>query len=118
MISNEKNKLVLFTLITFFSSWLIWFISGVLLRKGYFIYDSKWLFAQTGAFAPSIVAIFFMNFEKKIPKKKYYYYSILSISLCGWFHSNRKQSNINKGFQHICFSSVYFTNIYYNIYYF
>ena len=70
MISNEKNKLVLFTLITFFSSWLIWFISGVLLRKGYFIYDSKWLFAQTGAFAPSIVAIFFMNFEKKESRKK------------------------------------------------
>jgi membrane protease YdiL (CAAX protease family) len=56
MNKNDKKNIIIFIILTFSSSWLIWFISGILLRQEYFIYDSQWLFAQIGVFAPSIIA--------------------------------------------------------------
>ncbi|HUU38467.1 MAG TPA: CPBP family glutamic-type intramembrane protease [Candidatus Desulfaltia sp.] len=53
---EAKNELLRFYLLTLLLSWPLWFLSGVLGREESF-YDTKWLTAQVGVFAPALSAL-------------------------------------------------------------
>ncbi|NCA76259.1 MAG: CPBP family intramembrane metalloprotease [Alphaproteobacteria bacterium] len=64
-IKSVNKNLILFVILTFAISWPIWYSSGVLSRGDFFIYDSKWLIAQIGVFAPSLSALIISSFHSK-----------------------------------------------------
>jgi len=53
---ESKKELLRFYLLTLLLSWPLWFLSGVLTREEPF-YDTKWLIAQVGVFAPALSAL-------------------------------------------------------------
>ncbi|MFQ5772752.1 MAG: CPBP family intramembrane glutamic endopeptidase [bacterium] len=62
---NNRKRLIIFLILTYSISWAIWLISGVLFREGNFVYDSKWLFSQTGVFVPTITGIILISLKSK-----------------------------------------------------
>jgi len=54
---TSNRSLWLFLALAFIPAWTIWFLSGVLPRVGVGAFDYRWLFAQVGAFAPSLAAL-------------------------------------------------------------
>ena len=84
---NRDNKYIgLFLVITFSTSWSIWLVSGILFNQNTFSYNSEWLIAQLGVFAPSIFAIILIAVkEKKFSRKYLAYFGLIILSiLLGW----------------------------------
>jgi len=70
MNSRDKRRLLIFCVLTFSISWCIWIFSGILFRKGIFVYDSQWLFSQVGVFTPTIVAVILIGIKTKESREK------------------------------------------------
>ncbi len=70
MTKKDKSAMFLYIFLTFSISWSIWLLSGVLNRKGDFVYDTHWLISQTGVFIPSILAAIFMLFNLQAHRNK------------------------------------------------
>lgn len=92
---KEKKTLLLFLVLTFIISWGFWIFSGILTREGDFLYDSHWLFAQIGVFAPSLVAMSLKAYESKGYQKNLLkiLLLILLIILIGFLIANNKPGN-------------------------
>ena len=54
---SSRARIPLFLALTLILSWPLWFVSGILERRGAGIYDHTWLLAQVGVMAPSLAAI-------------------------------------------------------------
>ena len=98
MNQNDKKNIKIFIILTFSISWLIWFISGSLFRQGNFIYDSKWLFAQVGVFAPSIIACILLGINSKENRMNLYRFIFLFLLIIatGFIIKNNKPTSISE----------------------
>jgi membrane protease YdiL (CAAX protease family) len=62
---SVNTQLILFVIITLVIAWPFWCFSGVLDREYVFSYDTRWLIAQIGVFAPSLSALILSSFQTK-----------------------------------------------------
>lgn len=70
MDKKDKMHVAVFLAATFLLSWAAWILSGVLERRGVFIYDRRWLFAQAGVFVPTMSAALMMTLRDRASAKK------------------------------------------------
>jgi membrane protease YdiL (CAAX protease family) len=63
--NNMDRPLILFFIMTLVISWPLWYFSGVLTKGYIFSYDTQWLMAQIGVFAPSLSALILSSFQTK-----------------------------------------------------
>lgn len=95
---NDKRRLIIFLILTFSISWAIWLISGALFRKDNFIYDSKWLFSQTGVFVPTTIGIILISLKSKkiILKNIFIIFLSFLIFIVGFIIINHKPVSITE----------------------
>jgi membrane protease YdiL (CAAX protease family) len=63
--TSSTTQLVLFLALVWLISWPVWIFSGVLSRGSAVTYDTRWLVAQVGVFAPSLSAVIVSGFTSR-----------------------------------------------------
>jgi len=62
--ATDHGRLIVFFVLAFALAWALWHLSGVLRRPiPQAIYDTRWLVAQIGVFAPALAALVVRTFE-------------------------------------------------------
>jgi membrane protease YdiL (CAAX protease family) len=67
--TGSTKQLVLFLTLVWLISWPVWIFSGILSRGSEVFYDTRWLVAQVGVFAPSLSALLVSGFMSQELRK-------------------------------------------------